>query len=293
MSTPSTLPPHHPNYGYPHHQAYQSTSTYRANNTLLNGGSRLGGSYNYPTQSSNDTSSNSITASDPSRTSQNATHTSARYGGRPDNMPSTNPVPASKSQNTRKRQRSREPRKPDWDKFYERGLPQEVIVIDDSPTPPSAPPLPRGQSGGDSRQPQKKRKRDDVGSAYDLYGHSRSINHTPDYKNSASGSTISTDRTTSAIHTTAATSLGSHSSNGQNGYETQDVQPGQKRKRTATRLQIANEAKRREQEVNGDPYTNYKPPPNPPIKAPDVHVKVVADVSRVSEETIGLSLIQG
>jgi dual-specificity kinase len=283
MSTPSTLPPHHPNYGYPHHQAYQSTSTYRANNTLLNGGNRLGASYSFPTPSSNDTSSSSIIATDPSRTGQNATHTSAKPSSRADNMPSTSSVPTSKPQNVKKRQRSREPRKPDWKKFYEKGLPEEVIVIDDSPTPPPSEPLAshtQGHSGGDSRQPQKKRKRDDVGNAYDpIYGHSRSINHTPDYKNSASGSTISTDRTTSAIHTTAATSLGSHSSNGQNGYEAADVQPGQKRKRTATRLQIANEAKRRELEVNGDPFTNYKPPPKPPIKAPDVQVKVVADVS--------------
>jgi ribosomal protein S7 len=101
----------------------------------------------------------------------------------------------------------------------------------------------------------------------------------PEYKDS-SGSTISTDRTTSAIHTTAATSLGSHSSNGQNGYEAAvDVQPGQKRKRTATRLQIANEDKERELETNGDAFTNYKPPPRPPIKAPDVQVKQVADVN--------------
>jgi dual-specificity kinase len=198
-------------------------------------------------------------------------------------MPSTSSVPTSKPQNAKKRQRSREPRKPDWKKFYEKGLPQEVIVIDDSPTPDPSEPLishPLRYPGGDSRQPQKKRKRDDVGTAYDpIYGHSRSINHTPDDKDSASGSTISTDRTTSAQHTTAHTSLGSHSSNGQNGYEAADVQPGQKRKRTATRLHVANEAKRREQEVNGDPYTNYKPPPKPPIKAADVHVKVVPDVS--------------
>ena len=158
-------------------------------------------------------------------------------------------------------------------------------MIDDSPTPdPSVSVLSNAQparsvAGDSSRHPAKKRKRDDVGSAYDpIYQHgaSHSNNHSPEYKDSASGSTISTDRTTSAIHTTAATSLGSHSSNG---YEAAEVQPGQKRKRTATRLQIANEAKRKELEVNGDAYTNYRPPPRPPIKAQDVVVKVVADVS--------------
>jgi hypothetical protein len=49
----------------------------------------------------------------------------------------TTPISSSASvskPNLKKRQRSREPREPDWKKFYEQGLP-EVIVIDDSPTP--------------------------------------------------------------------------------------------------------------------------------------------------------------
>jgi dual-specificity kinase len=187
----------------------------------------------------------------------------------------------------RRSQRPKEQREPDWHSFYKNGLPKEVIVIDDSPTPElSASVVSNGPAnytgvGGNSRHAVKKRKRDDVGSAYDpVYQLGPDSNEqTPQYKDSASGSTISTDRTTSAIHTTAATSLGSHSSNGQNGYETEDIQPGQKRKRTATRLQIANEAKRKELEVNGDAFSNYKPPPRPPIKAPEVHVKQIPDVS--------------
>lgn len=141
-------------------------------------------------------------------------------------------------------------------------------------------------AGANGRHAAKKRKRDDVGSVYDpVYshvGHSVSNGPSPDFKSEykeTSGSTISTDRTTSAIHTTAATSLGSHSSNGQNGYEAADVKPGQKRKRTNTRLQIANEARRKELEVNGDAFTNYKPPPRPPIKAADVVVREIPDVS--------------
>jgi dual-specificity kinase len=285
MSTPSTLPPpHHPNYGYSHHQNYQSNGGYRANNTLLNGGSRLGAPYNFPTPSSNGTSSNSVGVADPSRASQNAAHSSSRLETKPVAMPMSSSTSLSKP-NPKKRQRSREPREPDWHKFYKNGLPKEVIVIDDSPTPePSASVVSNTQAsrsvaGGGSRHAAKKRRRDDV--AYDPVYHnepSHSLNQSPEYKDS-SGSTISTDRTTSAIHTTAATSLGSHSSNGQNGYEAEDVQPGQKRKRTATRLQIANEAKQKALETNGDAFTNYKPPPRPPIKAPDVQVKQVPDVS--------------
>lgn len=282
MSTPSTLPPHHPNYGYSHHQNYQSTSGYRAGNPLLNGASRLG-AYNLPTPPSNGPSSTGIGGANHPRTAQSTTH-SSRSESRPAVMPisSTGSKPPAK-----KRQRLKEPREPDWHKFYKNGLPKEVIVIDDSPSPElSASVVSNGQTGhtlvgGSNRHAAKKRKRDDVDSTFDpVYQlgpgpHDRS----PRYEDSASGSTISTDRTTSAIHTTAATSLGSHSSNGQNGYEAVDAQPGQKRKRTATRLQLANEAKRKELEVHGDAFTNYRPPPRPPIKAPDVQVKQISDVS--------------
>lgn len=281
MSTPSTLPPHHPNYGYSHHQNYQSTSGYRASNNLLNGGSRLGAAYNPPTPSSNGTSSNSIGLSDPPRPAKNAVN-SPRAESKSKAMPAS----AVSKPTSKKRQRSEEPRKPDWNNFYKNGLPKEVIVIDDSPPPdPSASVVSNGHTsqplGGSGRHAAKKRKRNEVGSAYDpVYQlEPESNEQSPRYKNSASGSTISTDRTTSAIHTTAATSLGSHSSNGQSGYEAVDVQPGQKRKRTATRLQLANEAKRKELEVNGDAFTNYKPPPRPPIKAPEVQVKQISDVS--------------
>lgn len=187
----------------------------------------------------------------------------------------------------KKRQRLKEPREPDWKKFYQNGLPKEIIVIDDSPSPqPSASVVSNGHishalAGGSSRHTAKKRKRDDADSAYDPVYHLGHDHHdrSPRYEDSVSGSTISTDRTTSAIHTTAATSLGSHSSNGQNGYEVVDTQPGQKRKRTATRLQLANEAKRKELEANGDAFSNYRPPPRPPIKAPDVQVKQIVDHS--------------
>lgn len=180
----------------------------------------------------------------------------------------------------RKRNRSRE-REPDWDNFYKNGLPKEIIVIDDSPEPTAPARLQHNKRANgevDNGHAAKKRRRDDVGAAYDpVYHLDRSNNHTPGYQ-SASKSTISTDRTTSAIHTTAATSLGSHSSYGQNGYEDADPHSGQKRKRTNTRLQLANEAKKREAETYSDAFTSYKPPPYPPIKAPEVAVKQIQDV---------------
>lgn len=283
MSQASTLPPQNPSYGYSHHSNYQAGTGYRTNNSLLSGSRAVGGSpYSLPTPSSNSgTLSNSIGLARPT------THSSSKHDSKPAAMPASQAARAATPKlTTKKRQRSRDRREPDWGKFYGNGLPSEVIVIDDSPAPEqSASVVSDGQAsrtvdGGTNRHAAKKRKRDDIEAAYDpvyqVAPHSN--NQTPQYKHSASGSTISTDRTTSAIHTTAATSLGSHSSNGQNGYEAADVQPGQKRKRTATRLQIANEAKRRELESN-DAFSDYQPPPRPPIKAPDVQVKQIADVS--------------
>jgi len=186
----------------------------------------------------------------------------------------------------RKRRRSRAP--VNWSQFYSNGLPKEVIVIDDSPEPEashtqtstSTGTHPHGgvsngtngvvngvSSGG--RHVAKKRKREEEPTRFDpVYNRviGSRTNETP------SGSTISSGRTNSAIHTTAATSLGSRSSNAQYDYETQ---PGQKRKRT--RQQIANEAKKMGQLSQA--FMSYQPPPHPPKKAPEVHVRKVPDVS--------------
>ncbi|KAH8879129.1 kinase-like protein [Thozetella sp. PMI_491] len=184
----------------------------------------------------------------------------------------------------RKRRRSREP---DWNSFYKNGLPKEIIVIDDTPEPerPAVAATSKtlstangtvngtvnGTANDSAGHLAKKRKRDDEPAYFDPVHHSNaaaSHTNTPPSK-----STVSSDRTNSAKHTTAATSLGSLSSNSQ--YDSQ-AQSGQKRKRT-TRQQVANEAKRREQ-IATDAFDSYRPPPYPPKKAADVHVKVIPDV---------------
>ena len=191
-------------------------------------------------------------------------------------------MPDSESSQQRSTGRSEE----HWKNFYKNGLPKEIIVIEDSPSPQipnSVEPEPIQQhpmtsNGSGSRQPAKKRKREDV---YDpVYHVEPGPGARPSYKYEDSGSTISTDRTTSAQQTTAATSLGSnYSGSGSRPYAADDVQPGQKRKRVATRQQLAAEAKRRENEANGDAFLSYHPPPKPPIKASEVQVKVLQDVS--------------
>lgn len=96
-------------------------------------------------------------------------------------------------------------------------------------------------------------------------------------QDSSGANTISTERTTS-LHTTAPTSLGSHTSQGSAGAYLDDAAVGQKRKRV-TRQAVADEKKRQDIEIIGEAYASYVPPPKPPIKAKDVHVPPIKDVS--------------
>jgi dual-specificity kinase len=103
-------------------------------------------------------------------------------------------------------------KKPDWGEFYKNGLPKEVIVIDDTPTPEPQ----NGETGtqagsstvtatsGTTVQPAGKKRRTGVETAYDLGYYDRpsySINP-QHYGDDSSGASISTDRTTS-LQTTA------------------------------------------------------------------------------------------
>lgn len=276
MSTPSTatatIPQPHSHYGYPHHQAYQpNVGSYGSNNTLLNGPPRIPTSYkSFPVN--NPPSSTLRTAAPPSR--------------QPPQSPTMRTSHSSSAlQESRKRDR-----RPDWNEFYRNGPPKEIIVIDDD----SPPPKPHSEDGppnhttrtvmgnGNSQQHANKKRKTGPSAAYDsVYNqqHSYSATQTPHYRDSPSATTISTDRTTSALNTTAATSLASQSG-GSNGAYAEDGAVGQKRKRI-TRKQVADEAKRREIEVNGDAYSSYIPPPKPPIKAKEVFVPPVHDVRAI------------
>lgn len=276
MSTPSTttatIPQAHSHYGYPHHQAYQpNVGSYASTNTVLNGPPRLPASYKpFPTSNSSSSTSHRTTAAQPSR------------------QPLQSPnMPASQSSSSLPESRKRDKR-PDWNEFYRNGPPKEIIVIDDE----SPPPKPHPEDGRanhttrtvmgntNSQQHANKKRKTGPSTTYDsAYDQQQpySATQTPHYRDSPSATTISTDRTTSALNTTAATSLGSQSG-GSNGAYADNGTVGQKRKRI-TRKQVADEAKRREIEVNGDAYTSYIPPPKPPIKAKEVFVPPVLDVS--------------
>ena len=269
MSTPSTatatVPPHHGYYGYSNHQAYQSNaSLHTAQGSSLSGSSRLAPSQrdteytdDYYPEASLAPSRNAMKAKQPANT------------GTSDSTPAAH--------------QSRRERRPDWHEFYKNGPPKEIIVIDDDSPPPHTKAehnMPQYSShsglsnGGPSEHTNKKRK-----TGYDAVPvrHQASYSHTntPHYAGSGSD-TISTDRTTS-LHTTAPTSLGSHSG-GSGGAYVESGPVGQKRKRV-TRQTTADEKKRKEIEDVGDAYSSYVPPPKPPIKAKEVFVQTVKDVS--------------
>jgi dual-specificity kinase len=222
MSTPSTataiLPQPHHHYGFPHHQDFEARERRGpafASNSILNGPSRLGSSsqYNFPTNTTPQAAASTTRQSDstPRNARQNASDIASSD--------------TSKNMSSRKRARG-----PDWTEFYKNGLPREVIVIDDDTPPPPARvgtkafdtqrANPVNRPSGSKRTiadieaelPASKKRKTAISNGYDPrpqpagYPPAR----TSGYDDSNSNSTRSTDRTTSAFHTTAATSLGSH-----------------------------------------------------------------------------------
>ena len=295
MSTPSTaiaiLPQPHHHYGFPHHQDFEARERRApglASNSLLNGPARLGSSsqYHFSTNTTPQAAAASTTRQSDS-TPRNGRHDASNVAS----------AETSKKMSSRKRARG-----PDWTEFYKNGLPREVIVIDDDTPPPPARVSNKAFDGQraslisrpsgskrtiaeiEAEEPASKKRKTAVSNGYDArppttgYPPAR----TSGYDDSNSNSTRSTDRTTSAFHTTAATSLGSHYS--QNGVPTNGYKPsdevqivGEKRKRT--RKAVADEAKKRDREAQGFAYSSYVPPPKPPIKAKEVVVPTAIDVS--------------
>lgn len=277
MSVPSTItatlpPPHSHHYGYSNHQTYPNgAALYGSSNALLTGSSRLAPSYS------------TFASNTPATVTRNSTNSSSSR-----QPPSSSTMTTSQSTATLQVSKKRE-RRPDWHEFYKNGPPKEIIVIDDDSPPPQkrngienerANHTTRTVMNGDTAEHANKKRR--TGQAPVLepvkfqqasYSHARSDADT-------TSNTISTDRTAS-LQNTAPTSLGSHTSHGSSGAYVEDAAVGQKRKRV-TRQQTADEKKRREIEVVGDAYSSYVPPPKPPIKAKDVHVPPVKDVSATS-----------
>jgi len=169
--------------------------------------------------------------------------------------------------------------KVDWNDFYRNGIPKEVIVIDDDDSPERQPT--HGHDNSYERHPDKKRKTGGSSNYDPVYSNpqpSYSTTHTPYYDNSSANHTVSTDRTAPAHKGTGSTSTGPSITNGSYNPNPEGV-AGQKRKRTTRAVEESKSSKRREIDRNLSPFSAYIPPPKPPIKAKDVTVMVIKDVS--------------
>lgn len=286
MSIPSTItatlpPPHNQHYGGPNHQPYAGSAGFYVANHSLFGGSRLAPAYNiFPFQSNTPTSA-----------TRNSTISSSSR------QPQINTMNTPQSSTAAQLSKSRE-RRPDWHEFYKNGPPKEIIVIDDdSPPPPNRNENERVNHlsrtytrGADSTEHASKKRRTGQALVSEPARYQPVLYATARGPADTKSDSISTDRTTS-LQNTAPTSLESHASHGTSGAYAENGMVGQKRKRV-TRQQTAEEKKRKEIEVVGDAYSSYVPPPKPPIKAKDVHVPPVKDVSapeiRVGSKTASL-----
>lgn len=277
MSTPSTLtttlpPPHASHYGY---QPYQtSPHRFASTNSATNPSARLGQSYsNYPNNTPTSIPRN------PSRTSVSRQQPSQAMSAS---------ISAAEGSKKRKGDGA------DWDEFYKNGIPKEIIVIDDDTPPrktktePGKTVHPPGGGPNDTtytarddsfEQHAAKKRKTAQGTAYqqDKYSQPAYSYKSRSDEVSSGANTISTERTTS-LHTTAPTSLGSHTSQGSAGAYLEDGMVGQKRKRVVTRGALAKEKEKQDVEITGAAWVSYVPPPKPPIKAKEVHVPPVKDV---------------
>ena len=268
MSTPSTataaFAPHHHQY-FSHHQNYPSSVT----------------EYRQQVNSAARAPAHTTAAYATGNTSTSELRRTATANSR-----QTNQLPPLRSSDSSDMDPSQ--RKPDWNEFYKNGVPKEVIVIDDddSPEPQTTTvPLTREERRARAALAVQKVVDAQVGRGSGLPQQAAgSSTQTPYYDHS-----VSTDRTTSAYNTTAGTSLTSQASNGTYPPAYEDAAVGQKRKRTrGVVAEEAKAAKRREVEQRRSPV--YFPPPKPPIKAKDVFVEVIADVSRRTLSTSSPSI---
>ena len=264
MSTPSTAVATtiRPQYGHAHYQTYHPLHS--SNDPALSSTSTFNPAYaSYPTLARTSTNSRQP-AINSSKTTPHIPHAS--------NMPP----------------KSKQKKPPNWHEFFKNGVPDEIIVIEDSPPPQqksngvhtvngvhTTNHAAVAQNGLPAEHASKKR-RTDLGNGTAARNQVTYSDHNTPQQVGSNDTTISLDRTTS-IHTTAPTSLGSNGSANSAGHNDAQV-TGQKRKRV-TRQAAAGEKKRKQQQDGA--FSDYVPPRKPPIKAHDVPVRLIREVSRL------------
>lgn len=250
MSTPSTITALHPqNHFYPHYPDYSSSgSSQRQSNLSLPRPSKLA-HHAYTTNAPSPPVDRQLPPLHSHKPPQSSTLSNERQS-------------SSMAQ-------SRGKKKADWRDFYKNGLPKEIIVIDDSSPEPSG--------KRTNQQPDTKRRK--MENTYDTMQNGQHGTAKKDYlyDEANSSGTNSSGRNTSTLYSTAPTSLTSTSSAGHHLQHLGEVRVGQKRKRVS---RPAQDEESPELEVVGhnQAWTNYMPPPKPPIKAGEVYTPVVRDV---------------
>lgn len=210
-------------------------------------------------------------------------------------QPSTNASVAYSAKNSPEMPPPKNKRKPNWNAFYANGVPEEIIVIDDDEsTEPATRSNKRSSNymdsnptvAGSSATHNDKRRRIERPSLYEPnYQPSQTVNRRRPWEDDSelSNSTASRGRSTAAnTYSTGQTSL-SAGSGSQRVARIDNTQPGQKRKRLQEQSpDDESEAEVKPERHQVDSFGPYVPPPKPPIKAKDVYVKVVSDVSNAS-----------
>jgi len=268
MSTPSTATAvHHPHHFYPRYSDYKPpTPLHRPKPPQQNDLQAMAyNSYDY----------NGVAAT-------NGNHASKLHS----NLP---PLTEKEPRSSMDEPSSRRQRSANWNDFYKNGLPSEVIVIEDDSPGPQPPRTIRlspahasrtlVDNSGSVRHVDKRRRVNTPPKQNSLNRAATKIEtHSSHHQVSASSGTVSSGRRTSGPYSTGPTSLESSSSaNRQQVPVREAAQPGQKRKRPERTAEV--DAEQLEFIAQHRTWSNYFPPPNPPIKAHEVFVAQVKEVS--------------
>lgn len=164
--------------------------------------------------------------------------------------------------------RKRQKERVDWNEYFGKGLPSEIIVIEDSDDEKGKPkrqppPQPKQSHYPDQQQQYQALDPTHTDKRRKL---APSMTQVPAYQSSTTTSYAQSPSNRASGVTTAPTSLGSTSS----GQMPHEPAPGQKRKRTGR--QPAEPEPRL-----GNPYNDYHAPPNPPYKADNVTVPIIEE----------------
>ena len=275
MSTPQTATALHHHHFYPPTHQYPdyslpSSTDYRPNGTTHNG------PYNSNSVANNDSPNLRHASTATYATKQPSTNASITYSAK--NSPEM-PPPA-----------NRRRRPPNWDNYFQNGVPKEIITISDTPEPETraakhATTYADAQPtvAGASSHADKRRRVDATAHKEPTYQPSNGVNRRRPWEDDSELSNSADSRGRSAAtnsYSTGQTSL-SAGSGTQQRARIDNTQIGQKRKRPARdrSSEGSSEVEVVSKTTAQDQWGPYIPPARPPIKAKEIYVKPIHEVS--------------